>query len=143
MSMPEPEAIFACRPNLLVSDLVISLRFYSEVLGFRVGWCWSDPQARFLEENERGQPGEPGTALVGRDRAQILLTQIAGVHATWLHLDVHTSGQVDQLFREWSARGTVIAEPPVLRAWGMYEMRLHDPDGHVLRVSSPPAGIAG
>ena len=56
--MPEPEAIFDCRPNLLVSDLAISLRFYSE-------------------------------------------------------------------------------------AWGMYEMRLHDPDGHVLRVSSPPAGIAG
>jgi len=37
-------------------------------------------------------------------------------------------------------RGAVIAEPPSLRAWGMYEMRLHDPDGNMLRVSSYPTG---
>ena len=31
MSTPEPEAIFDCRPNLLVSDLSASLLCYSEV----------------------------------------------------------------------------------------------------------------
>lgn len=129
------EAIFDCRPNLLVGDLNASLRFYTEALGFRVGWQWSDRQSRFLSEEERV---ESGTALVGRDQAQILLTQAAGAHTTRLHLDVHTSTQVDQLFAEWSARGASIAEPPTLRAWGMYEMRLHDPDGHMLRISAPP-----
>jgi catechol 2,3-dioxygenase-like lactoylglutathione lyase family enzyme len=137
MSGLEPEVILGCRPNLLVSDLCGSLRFYSDALGFRVGWEWSDRQGRFLPDGERCEPGEPGTALVGRDRAQIILTQVAGVHTTWLHLDVHASTQVDRLFEEWGARGVGIAEPPQLRAWGMYEMRLHDPDGHVLRVSSP------
>jgi catechol 2,3-dioxygenase-like lactoylglutathione lyase family enzyme len=135
MSVSEPEAIFDCRPNLLVSDLSASLRYYSDALGFRVGWHWSDRRARFLQA---GEPGEPGTALVGRDQAQIILTQAAGVHVTWVHLDVHASVQVDRLFQEWSGRGVSIAEPPAERAWGMYEMRLHDPDGHVLRVSSPP-----
>ncbi|MFI6733755.1 VOC family protein [Nonomuraea sp. NPDC050451] len=142
MSIGEPEAIFGCRPNLLVSDLSASLRFYSDTLGFRVGWHWSDRQARFLRGDEFGEPGEPGTALVGRDRAQIILTQAAGVHSTWLHLDVHTSTQVDGLFQEWRDQGVDIADPPAVRPWGMYEMRLHDPDGHVLRVSSPPESTA-
>lgn len=137
--MSQPEAISGCRPNLLVSDLTASLRFYADVLGFRIGWRWSDSQARFLSDDERGRCHEPGTALVGRGQAQIFLTQVTGTHTTWLHFDVNDAALVDQLFHEWSARGAVIAEPPALRPWGMYEMRLPDPDGHVLRFSSPPA----
>jgi predicted lactoylglutathione lyase len=143
MSVTKSEAIFDCRPNVLVNDLTASLEFYRSQLGFQVGWHWSDRQSRFLQADHRAEPGEPGTALVGRDRAQIILTQVTGVHTTWLHLDVHTPAQVDQLFQEWTDRGAVIAEPPTLRPWGMYEMRLHDPDGHVLRISAPPAATAG
>ncbi len=47
--MSQPEAIFSCRPNLLVADVSTSLRFYSHVPGFRVGWRWSDPQTRFTD----------------------------------------------------------------------------------------------
>jgi predicted lactoylglutathione lyase len=129
---------------LLVSDLSASLSYYSGTLGFRIGWRWSDRQSRFLEPGEAGEPGEPGTAIVGRDQAQIIMTQLimtqrAGAHETWLHLDVGSAAQVDELFEEWRGRGAAIAEPPVDRAWGMYEMRVDDLDGHVLRVSSPPA----
>jgi predicted lactoylglutathione lyase len=141
MSATQTEAIFACRPNLLVTDVGASLEFY-RALGFSVGWHWSDRQARFLDSDEPAEPGEPGTALVGRDQAQIILTQATGVHTTWLHLDVHTPTQVDRLFEEWSGRGMAIAEAPTLRAWGMYEMRVKDPDGNVLRVSSPPEATA-
>lgn len=141
--MTEPEAIFDCRPNLYVTDLGTSLEFYRDSLGFHVGWHWSDRRSLFLQAGDRAEPGEPGTALVGRDRAQIILTQATGVHTTRVHLDVNTAAQVDQLFQEWTGRGTAIAEPPVLRPWGMYEMRLLDPDGHVLRVSGPPPGSAG
>ncbi|HLL66696.1 MAG TPA: VOC family protein [Micromonosporaceae bacterium] len=48
MSRHEPEVIFGCRPNLLVSDLSRSLRFYADGLGFQVGWAWSDRRSRFL-----------------------------------------------------------------------------------------------
>jgi predicted lactoylglutathione lyase len=138
MTVTEAGAIYGCRPNLLLSDLGTSARFYSHMLGFRVGWRWSDRQARFLPDGEDLAPGEPGTALVVRDHAHVLLTQQAGLHTTWLHLDVHTRRQVDDLFGEWAAGGAEIAEPPSVRPWGMYEMRLHDPDGHVLRVSARP-----
>ncbi|MBO3745069.1 VOC family protein [Streptosporangiaceae bacterium NEAU-GS5] len=132
------EAIDGCRPNLLVSDLSASLRFYAEGLGFRIGWRWSDRYSEFVPDGGYGEPGEPGTALVGRGKAQLLLTQKAGAHSDWVHLDVHMASQVDRLFEEWRARGVRISEAPVRRPWGMYEMRLFDPDGHVLRVSSPP-----
>ncbi|MCR6487487.1 GNAT family N-acetyltransferase [Amycolatopsis sp. OK19-0408] len=131
---PEPTAIFACRPNLLVDDLAAALAFYAGSLGFRIGWRWSDPRARFLSEAE---PTEPGTALVAHGPVQLMLTQVPGAHTTRLHFDVRTAGQVDELFRAWTANGADIAEPPFVRAWGMYEMRLLDPDGNVLRVSSP------
>ena len=131
------EVIFACRPNLLVDDVPTSLRFYAEVLGFRIGWRWYGVESRFLEPDE---PHQPDTALVGRDAVQIILTQKPGEHRTWLHLDVHTADQVDGLFREWTGRGARVAEPPVARPWGNYEMRLHDPDGNVLRVSAPATG---
>lgn len=134
-TVPPPD-FFACRPNLLVRDLAASVAFYADVLGFRVGWRWSDRQARFLAGDE---PTEPGTALVGRDQVQLMFTQVAGSHTTRLHLDVPAAAQVDRLFAEWTGRGADIAEPPFVRPWGMYEMRLHDPDGNVLRVSSPPA----
>jgi predicted lactoylglutathione lyase len=139
MSSTQTEAIFGCRPNLLVNDVGASVEFYRSALGFTVGWHWSDRQARFLGSDERPAPGEPGTALVGRDRAQIILTQAADVCGTRLHLDVHTPALVDQLFDEWTNRGTAIAEAPTLRPWGMYEMRVEDPDGNVLRVSAPPS----
>jgi catechol 2,3-dioxygenase-like lactoylglutathione lyase family enzyme len=142
MGETEPEAIFDCRPNLLVDDLGVSLEFYRSALGFRLGWHWSDRRARFLnaedQAGDHAEPGEPGTALVGRDRAQIILTQSAGAHTTRLHFDVHTAEQVDALFREWTDRGTTIDEPPSTRPWGTYEMRLRDPDGNVLRISAPP-----
>jgi catechol 2,3-dioxygenase-like lactoylglutathione lyase family enzyme len=131
------EAIFGCRPNLLVDSVAASLRFYVQVLGFHAGWRWSDAEGRFLTEDE---PDQPGTAIVGRDAVQIILTQKPGEHTTWLHLDVHTADQVDALFQEWTDRGARVAEPPVARPWGNYEMRLHDPDGNVLRVSAPATG---
>ena len=108
-------------------------------LGFALGWWWSDRLGRFLE------PGatDAGTALVARDSVQIILTQKAGEYGTWLQLDAHTAEQVDALFAEWAGRGVVVAQAPVMRAWGNYEMRLSDVDGNVLRVSSPPRGIMG
>jgi predicted lactoylglutathione lyase len=61
-----------------------------------------------------------------------------GAPGVWLHLDVHTAEQVDALHEEWARQKARILEPPSLRPWGMYEMRVQDLDGHVLRVSAPP-----
>ncbi len=129
--------LFACRPILCVEDVGRSLAYYRDALGFTIGWRWSDAQQGFLDEGD--DSAEVGTALVGRDEVQfILVRQGQGQSGMWLHLDVDTAEEVDQLHREWTAGGASIDEPPSLRPWGTYEMRVQDLDGHVFRVSSPP-----
>jgi len=128
--------LFDCRPILCVENVARSIEYYVGSLGFRLGWAWSDQNQRFL------QPGDemaPTFALVGRGQVQLMLSQqCQGAPGMWLHLDVHTAEQLDDLHAEWSRKGVSIDEPPLYRAWGMYEMRVRDPDGHTLRVSAPP-----
>lgn len=128
--------IFSCRPILYANDVGESLAHYQDVLGFTVGWRWSDARQTFLETGDESK--DVGTALVGRDNVQfILVRQAQGSPGMWLHLDVDHADEVDRLHSEWRDRGATILEPPSLRPWGTYEMRVQDLDGHVLRVSSP------
>jgi hypothetical protein len=67
----------------------------------------------------------------------MLAQQSQGAPGMWIHLDVHTAEQLDVLCEEWTQKGARIVEPPSVRPWGMYEMRVQDLDGHVMRVSAP------
>lgn len=136
MSTDDGSGMFGCRPILCVESVTRSLEHYVNVLKFRQGWTWSDEKQRFLQP---GEPGESTFALVGLGRVQIMLSQQSqGSPGTWLHLDVETAEQLDNLHATWLQTGARIIEPPSIRAWGMYEMRLQDLDGHVFRVSAPP-----
>ncbi|MCA9257992.1 MAG: VOC family protein [Planctomycetales bacterium] len=125
-----------CRPILCVANLAESLTYYVETLGFRVGFAWSKDEQRFLTPE---QPGAPDFALVVRDKVQMMLSQQSqGAAGMWLHLDVDSAAQLDALYAEWKQRGARIVEPPEVRPWGMYEMRVEDLDRHLLRVASSP-----
>ena len=136
MTSGDTSGLFGCRPVLCVDNVARSLAYYVDVLGFHLGLAWSEPEQRFLA------PGEtipPTFAIIGRGPIQLMLAQrTQGAPGMWLHLDVHTKDQVDALHKEWSGKGARIVEPPSLRPWGMYEMRVQDLDGHVFRVSGPP-----
>ena len=129
--------LFGCRPILCVDSVALSIQYYVDLLGFRLGLTWSDAERRFL------QPGEsvaPTFALVGRGPVQFMLTQqCQGAPGMWLHLDVHTAEQLDALHEEWARKGARIVEPPSHCPWGLYEMRVRDLDGHVMIVSAPPS----
>ncbi|MCA9242832.1 MAG: VOC family protein [Phycisphaerales bacterium] len=127
--------IFDCRPILRVDNVDDSIAYYCDVLGFRIGWRWSDEAQRFLETDET-LPAH--TALVGEGSAQLILVQCAmGQRGMWLHLDVETAEQVDRLHAQWSQRGARIIEAPSNRPWGMYELRVEDLDQHTFRVAAP------
>jgi uncharacterized glyoxalase superfamily protein PhnB len=132
------QGISGCRPILYADSVSASLRYYSEVLGFKVGFRWSDRRQAFLESGMEAGADEVGFALVFRDSAQLMLCQKGqGQPGMWLHLDVETPEEVDALHRQWSQNGARIIEPPEIRPWKNYEMRVADLDGHVLRVASP------
>lgn len=120
------------RPILNVANVPASLRYYTEKLGFDCSWTWS-PQNQFA-------PGDapPTIAQVMRGHAVLFLAQQEqGGPGMWIYLDLESAAEVDRLHAEYTAQGATIAEPPADKPWGMREMRVHDLDGHTLRIGGP------
>jgi predicted lactoylglutathione lyase len=107
-------------PILKVSNLVASVRYYTEVLGFHLDW----------------QEGEPPTmASVSRDSHAIMLCKgCQGQPGTWVWIGVD---DIAPLSDEYRRRGVHFQQPPTNYRWA-YEMQIKDPDGHVLRFGSEP-----
>ena len=110
---------FECaNPILNVKSMAESLRYYVDVLGF-TSEEWSgddfacvtrDGASIYLSEGDQGQPG------------------------TWIWVGV---GDVALLYEEYEASGATIRQPPQNFPWAV-EMKVEDPDGHVLRFGSDP-----
>lgn len=114
---------------LIVEELDRALRFYTEVLGLRLGHR-SGEYAQF-------DTGSTRLALYTR-RA---MTEILGIS-----LDAptaHTPGfeigfkvpDVDSAFSDFVARGAFPAVPPRDRAWGQRTGYVRDPDGHLIELA--------
>jgi catechol 2,3-dioxygenase-like lactoylglutathione lyase family enzyme len=110
---------FECaNPILRVADMARSVRYYVDVLGFtNAEWggddftCVTrDNAAIYLSEGNQGQPG------------------------TWAWVGVD---DVEVLYDEYKAKGATILHPPENHSWAR-EMKVGDPDGHVLRFGSDP-----
>ena len=104
-------------PILNVGNVSDSTRFYVDVLGFEVDWS------------------VPDTASVSRDGHALMLCEgTQGQPGTWVWIGVD---DIDPLFDTYSARGAKFRLQPTNYSWA-YEMRIEDPDGHVLRFGSEP-----
>jgi predicted lactoylglutathione lyase len=105
-------------PILNVSDLLVSVRYYVEKLGF-ANATWGSDAFTFLT----------------RDRAGIYLCQGGqGRPGTWVWIGVE---DVATLYEEYTASGATILSAPQNYSWA-FEMHVEDPDGHVLRFGSEP-----
>ena len=109
-------------PILRVENLRASLRYYVDVLGFKVDW---------------GGDEASEMASVSRDGHGIMLCQGGqGQPGTWVWIGVE---DIEPLFGEYSRRGARVRLGPTNYPWA-YEMQIEDPDGHVLRFGSEPKG---
>ena len=110
---------FECaNPILRVADMGRSVHYYVDVLGFR-----------------NAEWGNDEFTCVTRDAAGIYLCRGAqGQPGTWVWVGVE---DVEVLFAEYQARGAMIYQAPQSFPWA-YEMRIEDPDGHILRFGSEP-----
>ncbi len=107
-------------PILRVNSLAASLRYYVDVLGFKVDWGGGENSIM---------------ASVSRDGRAIMLCQgEQGQAGTWIWIGVE---DIEPLFAEYSGKGARFREQPTNYPWA-YEMRIEDPDGHVLRFGSEP-----
>jgi predicted enzyme related to lactoylglutathione lyase len=105
-------------PILNVATMSRSLRYYVDVLGF-----------------SNAEWGGDDFTCVTRDGASIYLSEGGqGQPRTWVWLGVE---DVEALHQEYSQSGATILHPPENFPWA-YEMKVTDPDGHVLRFGSDP-----
>jgi predicted lactoylglutathione lyase len=105
-------------PILNVKSVSSSIRYYVDVLGFTLDWSWGD---------------EKDFASVSRDGHAIMLCQGGqGQPGTWLWIGVE---DIEPLFQDYSSKNVKFVEPPTNYPWA-YEMKVQDPDGHVLRLGS-------
>ena len=114
---------------LIVEELDRALRFYTEVLGLRLGHR-SGEYAQF-------DTGSTRLALYTR-RA---MTEILGIsldapaaHAPGFEIGFKVA-DADTAFSDFVARGALPAVPPTDRAWGQRTGYVRDPDGHLIELA--------
>lgn len=107
-------------PILRVSNMSRAVHYYESVLGFA-----------------NAEWGGPDFTCVTRDGASIYLCEgDQGQPGTWVWVGVEN---VAALHEEYKGTGAMIMHPPENYPWAL-EMKVKDPDGHVLRFGSDPAG---
>src|SRR5688572_11072629 len=107
-------------PILNVRNLKASIRYYVATLGFALEWNWGEGDQ---------------IASVSRDGKAIMLCQDGqGYAGTWLWIGVD---DITPLFEEFSRKGATFLEGPTNYPWA-FEMKIEDPDKHVLRFGSEP-----
>ena len=123
-------------PILNVSDLQESFAWF-ERLGWKKSWDWGDPPdfggvtsgdcQIFLCQNAQG----------GRGRSDVERTFGPGGDdgadkGAWMSVWVD---DVDAVHERCVERGLEVAWPPADMPWGVREMHVRHPDGHVFRIS--------
>jgi len=107
------------QPILAVNDMQISKSFYKDILGF-----------------EEAEWGTEEFTSVNRDKSGIYLCKGAqGCPGTWVWMGF--DGDINALHDELKAKGAKITMIPTNFSWA-YEMRIEDPDGHILRLGTDP-----
>ena len=105
-------------PILSVRDLTATVRYYTDILGFK-----------------NAEWGNDSFTCVSRDRASIYICQGSqGQPGTWAWVGVE---DVSLLYEEYKQNGARIRMTPRNFPWA-YEMHVEDLDGHVLRFGSEP-----
>jgi predicted lactoylglutathione lyase len=120
MSQPNPRTLLeGSTPILNVSDMSASLRYYVDVLGF-TNAPWGTDEFTCISRERRA-----GIYLCRRGQ---------GRPGTWVWIGAEN---VEALYEEYKAKGARIRHSPQNYPWA-YEMKVDDPDGHVLRFGSEP-----
>ena len=110
-------------PILAVRNIVASIGYYVDKLGFEKQWEWGDPV---------------DFACVRRDGVELFLSLNAqAAPGSWMSIFVQ---DVDALYATYKKTGAIIRRPPADYPWGIREMTVEDLDGHCMRMAGDGGG---
>jgi catechol 2,3-dioxygenase-like lactoylglutathione lyase family enzyme len=123
-------------PILNVSDFAASVEWF-EKLGWRKRWGWGEPESFgavssgpaeiFLCLDGQGGRGKGNnTSTFGENGDQ------SADKGVWMSVWVD---DVDEVHKVCLEKGIEIVFPPTDMEWGVREMHIRHPDGHVFRIS--------
>jgi len=123
-------------PILNVSDIKESFKWF-EKLGWEKSWDWGDPPTFggvcsgkaeiFLCQGGQGGRGQGSNKMTfGKEGSQ------TADQGSWMSIWVD---DVDAVHRRCVEQGIDITWPPTDMEWGVREMHIRHPDGHVFRIS--------
>lgn len=123
---PEPPpAHYGAEPILAVSDVGEAVRWWVDVVGFRVGFVYGDPPTH--------GGVVPAGAWTGGPRVQLTSRPPLGTGGAMVYVTV---SDVDALAARAEAAGAAIATPLGDRPWGVREIELIDRDGNRIRLGA-------
>ena len=114
-------------PILNVNNVMVSLDYYCNTLGFRDVFHWSreDMPPWTFAQVRRGE------------FSLYLCEQAQGGPGMWVYLNLASRDDLSALYDEYQAHAATIVEPPTDKPWAMREMLIADVDGHILRIGAP------
>lgn len=121
-----PAGLISSTAIFASSDIVATLGFYKDILGFESSWTWGEP------------PSFGSVSLGGVTLMFALQPELAKAvrgHQHWIRVD-----DADALHERHRASGARIVSPLEDKPWGAREYVVEDLDGYHLRFAGPPVG---
>ena len=123
-------------PELYVSDFSVSLRFYTEILGFRVLYARHDPEFVYLEQ-------EALQLMLLQTDKNWLGSTLEPPYGRGVNLQMEVT-DVQPIYERLLANGTAM-QRDIKDVWreaddmltGQREFYMQDPDGYLLRFCQP------
>src|ERR1700761_1014124 len=121
--MPDAGTLTQSASGLLVRDLLASVAYYRDVLGFSIGQLYNSP---------------PSFTIIRRDGLFVMLRQVTD-HSQIIPRRTVSPGlwdvyfwvdDVEALFKAFTASGASIDYPPCDQFYGCRDFAVLDPDGH-------------
>lgn len=105
-------------PELPFNDVAAGVRYYVNVLGFRINYQQDD------------------LGVMERDQITILLIQRTGAHKGIGSFEVYVA-DADALYGELCAKGANVQGEPVSHQWGLRDFRVLDLEGNRITFAQP------
>lgn len=121
-------------PILNVSDIAASFEWFAR-LGWKKGFDWGSPPTFGSVCSGKCEIFLCLGAQGGRGKSALATTSDEGESAdkgVWMSVWVD---DVDAVHRQCVANGIEVTWPPTDEPWGVREMHIRHPDGHVFRIS--------